>query len=616
MRKLLTSALLLGLLTVSCSEADLSGDNNSNNLLTEIDGEASYLTLSITQPGGGRSRAPQGSYNDGTDVENKVNFIRFYFFDQNFDPSPVKKNPIKTMAQGKEVYDSYYDYSPIGNEYGGAVADSTVEKSVNVTLTLNINSKNPPKYVVAIVNPTDSAMVDDATLSQLEGIAAHFLPGDVDKDEDISTNPDYEGKFVMSNSVYASGSNKVNYSKITALSKTPEDAADAANHTIIHVERVVARLDLTIGQTPGSTITPASAKDYEGDDKDSGLVFYTGTDHKLYNAAADDDAEPVFVRFKGWQVTSTPKKANLIKDLKPSWPNELFGTTGGTAKEPWNVEVYHRSFWAHNPQLKGAADKTETPTTDFLFYKYDEINLPFSTDDKPKTVYIHENAAENGKDAVKANHETKVIVAAELVDKTGEPMTIVEYGYKFYEKNDLLSYFADNIWLYSSDDADPENKLTSADLDFASHKTYVEDAGANVKGGYFSYVTIAENSRDKDWYDAEGNAIEGLTAVNAYINDHLDSRILIWENGLTYYYFTIRHLGSGTDEEPGTGYYGVVRNHIYKADISKIAGLGTPVFNKEEIIYPEKPDREGSIFAAEVKILSWRVVSQDYEFSW
>lgn len=80
---------------------------------------------------------------------------------------------------------------------------------------------------------------------------------------------------------------------------------------------------------------------------------------------------------------------------------------------------------------------------------------------------------------------------------------------------------------------------------------------------------------------------------------------------MTYYYYEIIHHGTGE-----TATKGVVRNHIYATKITKIAGLGTPVYDPTEIIYPEKPDENDHYIAAEINILSWRIVSNEYELEW
>lgn len=56
------------------------------------------------------------------------------------------------------------------------------------------------------------------------------------------------------------------------------------------------------------------------------------------------------------------------------------------------------------------------------------------------------------------------------------------------------------------------------------------------------------------------------------------------------------------------GAYGVVRNHSYQVVINSVTGLGTPVYNPDDVIDPEQPKDEESYLAARIKVLSWRVV--------
>ena len=84
----------------------------------------------------------------------------------------------------------------------------------------------------------------------------------------------------------------------------------------------------------------------------------------------------------------------------------------------------------------------------------------------------------------------------------------------------------------------------------------------------------------------------------------------MWTNGFTYYYFDIKHLGTSVGE------YGVVRNHVYKSVVDGLTGLGTPVYNPDEVIYPEKPGDEDTFLAAQIKILSWRIVNGQYKLDW
>ena len=76
------------------------------------------------------------------------------------------------------------------------------------------------------------------------------------------------------------------------------------------------------------------------------------------------------------------------------------------------------------------------------------------------------------------------------------------------------------------------------------------------------------------------------------------------------------HLDVYKRQLQGSDEIGVVRNHIYKTTITNIAGLGTPVYNPGDVIYPEKPEDNAHYIAAEINILSWRVVKNNYNLEW
>lgn len=93
----------------------------------------------------------------------------------------------------------------------------------------------------------------------------------------------------------------------------------------------------------------------------------------------------------------------------------------------------------------------------------------------------------------------------------------------------------------------------------------------------------------------------------AVINEKLaSSPIWLWTTGYTYYYLPIEHLG---------GKNGIVRNHLYDISITAINGFGTPVYDPEEIILPQRPIEDESYIAAQVNILSWKVVKNEVELN-
>ena len=648
MRKFIYSIALLGLWTAGCTEADdFSGTPENPEAGAEV--ETAYIPLSLISAGSMGSRAGadenQDGYEDGTGNETIVSNIRLYFFDKDKNAVQVRKNP----AKGEKGFDSYIDYdSRIDDvQEGGKEPQITVEKTLTLMMQLSIDATNKPEYVVALINPTAELKTsDNYSLDELADIVGNF--------KENGTKP-----FLMSNSAYAgipegsSATENINYTKIKKLYTSREAAEQevAANRTVIFVERVAARIDLLIGGE-GSTLKSATENGYlgykEGTDPgtvDTENIFFTGSRYKPYNAEVEDEGEPIFVKFCGWQVISTPKRSKLLKTVDyVTWDAEENGLFQKGEAEPWNNAAYHRSFWAINPVLTPATNANLTSSdgfkkaVDYDFYSYNEITAnKFAATNR---AYIQENAADpTEKKYVAKNHETKVIVAAQLLDKYGDPMPIVEYGLMYYEKGALLSYFADQLSLhFYSDPADKENsRLSIEDLEYKTQYAYKNETGVDIEGGYFAYVALNSKGEGKTWYrdviedDEEGTKIYGeadnadgtFKDVNEFIQSVVSNRLLIWEKGQTYYYLTIRHLGNlETDAATGAvktaapGAYGVVRNHIYKVNLTALKGLGTPVLDADEPIYPEKPIHDDYLFAAEIKVLQWRVVSQEYDFTW
>jgi hypothetical protein len=79
---------------------------------------------------------------------------------------------------------------------------------------------------------------------------------------------------------------------------------------------------------------------------------------------------------------------------------------------------------------------------------------------------------------------------------------------------------------------------------------------------------------------------------------------------MTYYWTDIKHLGA----QGKTAEYGVVRNHVYKVNITDITGYGTPVYDgTSDFINLEKPEDITTYVSAQINILSWRLVEHNYE---
>ena len=196
------------------------------------------------------------------------------------------------------------------------------------------------------------------------------------------------------------------------------------------------------------------------------------------------------------------------------------------------------------------------------------------------------------------------------MDEKGAPLEFAEYGSQRCSIDDLKKLFANSCGLYKKTSSNPETyeKIAPSDLKIMT-ATEVGMANETQNGRYKVYIQLNDNATQKEWYPnntpGQTNPLSP-TEANKALKDLGSAKV--WKNGYTYYYFDINHLGNKL---------GVVRNHIYDANITTLVGLGTPVYNPDEIIYPEKPNPDTYTYiAARINILSWRVVNSSVKLEW
>lgn len=667
MKKLFIFAMALGL--AACT-TDKSGNNGTEN----GDADVNYLSINIISADGGLTRTQgdyddENGYEDGKPFESKVSRIRFYFFDEGGNAVTVTASGnlnYRDWGDGTETSGNVKIEDEQGPDYDGSI---NIEHIIKATVTLEkpTGTTKLPAEVIAIINP-DQAIMNlkkinrNELLSATEGaVGAYF--------------GHTEGNFVMSNSVYASGTTT------TGASRNPQkhcassldghlfstmDAA-RANPVTIYVERLMAKVDLSYGAatTGGSETLTATQLG------DNSWGFDTG---KTYDGIDGDDKK-IYVRFEGYNVTATADKEYLIKQINKDWPNSYNNAQNlfQTLNEPWNYSEFFRSFWAINPSdvdyNYGIYSKDE-PEEDDLFPggQYENVNpaLKYKFNIKENgtsgenIAYLPENAGKAAGTAptfAAAATETpsQVIIAATLVDKTGKPLDLAEYvTYKTLQTNlaeTMLSALNPRFAYKSADNTYTE--IGKGDVEFKTAWQLAGEDKMPEEGRYYVYLKLQNSPAitNRTWYngipteDIKNNpglladweaehlmkTADGKTVVDQ-INQALKNLgpAKIWNGGKTYYFFDIRHLASPVIEgkNPGDeeydvesaagvpGYYGVVRNHVYKTRITSLVGLGTPVYDPNEIIIPEKPGDEKVYLAAEIRILSWRIVNSDVTLDW
>lgn len=587
-KKILFMSMLASLLMTGCSQDEVVPVEGGGT-----DGEAttSYMAVNLMSPdnatgkAAGRATAADG-YEDGSSDENTVNNVRFYFFDGAGGAAYVKLNG--------SSYVNYYDWkNPTQN---ADTEKDDIEKILSATIVISTKEGDKlPQMVAAVINPptgTDGKIVwgdDSKNLTQLKNVTADYAANGLTQ----------SGHFVMFNSIYVNGSTEVSAVPIASdnLQKKPEEAR---NHPVtIFVERSVAKVRVSIDNKAGFENGKLALKSKEGNDETPILV----------------GGKQVYLQLNGWSLTADTDKGRLVKKINPAWQNTW-----------WQGE--HRTFWAIN-DLEAKNQ----------WHTYNEIETALGT-----PLYTNENAAKNDGDAKpgKAQSNTKVILKGTLCDEAGNPFTIVRHlGAYFadtYNKDDEsknLTALKDNIlsqlvanglnYYYAttetqlvgeeSKDVPVRKQIDKDDIKIViADQIKEEDKDTNC----YVYAQLTDAAATKTWYNTldEGTTEKPVNPIAfSEINTNLSSKVdkaLVWQSGMTYYYYEILHsLNPQNKEEKG-----VVRNHIYDTKVTKILGLGTPVYDPTKEIYPEKPSKNDHYIAAEVKILSWRVVNNDYILDW
>ena len=541
----------------------------------------------------------KAQYEDGITAENAVNKLRIYFFDEKGDAANVVLND-------EDVLVSYLD---ITNPEGTATpGDDNIEKKLNPMLIINTKEGDElPASIVAVLNPP----------TKVENGETKDVIGEVTSITDLNTKTgNFVGNtsqgFLMSNSIYAENGKVME--AVPVQEYMYNDQAEAEEHPVtVYVERVNAKARVT-------TTLPATEV---GDD-----ILYDTKEEYAY-ASQDPDWEgadgKIYVKFLGWNVTCTTNESNLMKEINPTWTNE--GVFGSTTAFDWNSPTRFRSFWAINPALSytpGVLDSEGKITGNYMYGDFENAQAikDFAATGTNYT-YLQENAALSATEA--CAHPTQLIVAARLCNSKGDILTLAEYGGQQFTLEGLkiqMAALAKNVYVQTGEGS--YKQITAENIQFITATELAQQGNPDialndVPNRYTVYANLVEKDAQGNTYvyampNDETNVItpiQGTAAANTWLVGHV-KHAKIWEGGNTYYYIDIKHLG----RTGSLGAVGIVRNHIYDLNINTLKGLGTPVYDPNEIIYPETPDDDYTFIGAQINILNWRLVPQNVSFVW
>ncbi|MST76473.1 hypothetical protein FYJ72_01920 [Prevotella copri] len=574
----LASALMLTV--ASCSSEDVAGDDAQIGK-----GTTSFLAVNIENVGSApASRSYEqgdGTYENGTQAESKINKVRFYFF--NGDGTPyllVKKDP--SQAESVNYLDKYVEQHDNN--------DQTVETKTDAVLVIEGNTKTVPASVIAVINPD---VLEKTTLHNGKSMTISELRTSATGSKFYDTT----NGFVMSNSVYESAGQDICSTPVANNVFSTSDKA-LNNPVDIYVERVNAKVNAKIDKNYIRTGETENAWSQNAEGKYQikvGSIDVT-TYEENTNSTPTTHEYPVYAVVQGWQVADANGKAEVCKQIKTSW------FAGELGINPWTTSDYHRSFWSESvPFNSGAVTGANRPVNP----SFNGIKMPLSDDFAATPVYTLPNTP----DAVVQNPKTsdndltKLIVAAKLVykdaDNSYKTAQVCQYrGLTYLGEDAVKKQIVGGFKQYLKITATGGYQSIEA-----SDITFKTVPGSSVVKDYEVVATLASNVGELYVKDGETYKTVSKDDVNAALAK--EEAQVRSTDGATYYYTPIKHLGDAGK----LGEYGIVRNHSYQVTIQNIKGFGTPVYNPDQKIDPMIPSDENTYLAASIKVLSWRVVS-------
>ena len=510
--------------------------------------ERSYISITLKSDDSG-SRA-DGEFEYGEAEERYVENVHFFLFKHDETAFPVNG------TSGK----NYLSFNIESNgtqpgESGEANEGPNVSDVKDKVLVFDNYKGEYPAYIVAVLNWDARHIQPSYTLNALYNTLAAIRNDN--------------NHFVMSNSVYADMSGKVVYATpltIANIAKSEEEAK--AKPVEIYVERISAKVEVEAnGDVAGSEAT--------------------------YNIGASVGDVAVYAKVLKWELHNDYNHSILLKHIYP----ERWGM-GSEVGFLWNDPLKYRSYWAASYVGGFPADN--------------HFNWADGYAPNADVAYCGENTRPVVTDAegnITSNPRTMVVVKAQLVKESGEPIEVaIWYGHKYNGEEAVRAEIAKLLssQLYCLVDGEYEG-IDATDIVAVEGSEAPEYADVEA---YEVFFQLSNEALAKEWFTfshSEGYVAATTDAINARLA--IVELALLYKNGMTYYYTDIKHLGRADSDSA----YGIVRNHIYKVNISSISGLGTPVFDSDiDFDAPKRPADVNSYLAAEVRILSWKVVKNEY----
>lgn len=624
----------------ACSDDDPV--NGGNDGPTVDKSEVRYLKINLVNAGANNSRAsdtpigtdPDKEYTNGTEAENTIRTIDFYFYD-------ADKN--------------YHSHVPGG--LTGPVQPSTsnitnpsvhgfYETDVPVNL---VQGEKMPTYVICIVNGVEPNYYEGRSMMDAQQRLLESFTCGTDKEK---------GYLGMNNSVYY-GRDEVTGLDNQLIMATPFDTnklltkteldkmtpEEKAAVTIdIYVERYAARIDFKLSDT--------AVEDLNTAEDGISLTFEP-------NGWGMNAFEKKFFFIKSYRATNDDIEQG---NMAPSY--DTYDTMNGLLFAGWNRPDHFRSFWARTP----AYYKNDYPIVaddilDAAEYPYSVYYSQYSTaTNKVNTSqYVMETT-------LKGTRLTGADMPDQYLPLTSIPSVVLTGVYKINGSNEAVTFYTyqkdenNKPHIYAANDGDIEgvgtirdrllstqsvvlkktdngySPVRTADLEAGDLNFVVEHPTQNVRhglkiGGDLVTLQLSSPVESYWYYDSDSQQYESintankLTKVNRLLYQNLGGAHAFID-GKAFFSAPIQHWGwhRSDNENYGkpvdewdwskmkTGDFGIVRNHIYTIQINKIAGLGTGIIDEDDPLLPPT-DKVSYSVNFRVNIQKWATLpTQNWEW--
>lgn len=595
----------------ACSDKDdVAGSENATDDAKQYIAVNIQSVQSMAAGAGAKAatRAANGTYEDGTDDEQKVTSVAFYFFNADGTPFRLSNND---------------NHNWLGFENGDKINfnkdsqdNNSIEEQSDIVLLLQSNTGASPASMIVVLNPTsftngksvyplfdtDAGTLKDMSLTELRNAD---LKGTSAKGED---------GFVMSNSIYVDNGTLRGAVQTAGHIFTSETAAKASP-VEVYVERVNAKVRAHLAAasatgvptTEGTLGTITATKDITAEANGNTTTIVTKeTPYPAYYVGEASDKK-IYALVLGWGLADENGQASLEKNLG----DETYWSTWNTSLgiDPWSTPNYHRCFWeisvpfnttntqggSSNPQVNHSWNSytTSLSTTATSLY-----TLP----NTHQTLTGYKDCDKN----VTQSEFTKFLAKTVLVYNAGtdnapdwEPAELCTYeNNNYFGTTALRTKVAAEYSKYytkSTDGTETYTALAPSDITFTT-----SDAAKNYQ--------VVPCVKDGTYYTKNADGTTFASVPSTTINAEMAANVADVRNaGMTYYYYCIRHLASNNSQ---IGYLGVVRNHLYDVTVNSMKGFGTPVYDPDKVIIPVVPSNDATYLAAQINVLAWRIVSQ------